>query len=113
MKYIFVGVVSALIATILGLFIYVVSLKSDISDLNEVRISLQKELASCQSAIDLQNEITLSKNAELNSYSDKINEIQARFNAKSKELDKALGNVKTCEDGMNYLKTMLNTLKGL
>lgn len=111
MKYAIIAIITALVSAIIGLLIYSNSLSNKLENIEKEKITLQNELSSCQSALSLQNTITTAKNNELSTYSETIKSIQEKYNKQSSDLDEALADVKTCEQGMNYLKAMLKKLK--
>lgn len=111
MKYAIIAIGTALLSAIIGLLIYSNSLSNKLETLEKDKIALQNELSSCQSALSLQNTITTAKNSELSTYTETIKTIQEKYNKQSADLDEALSDVKTCEQGMNYLKAMLKKLK--
>lgn len=61
--------------------------------------------------IHRQNEAIQSANETLKNYQGKIAELQKEYDAKLTMFQKQVKNIKTCEDGYNYLKTMLEELK--
>lgn len=58
-----------------------------------------------------QNEAIRQSNETLKNYQGKIAELQKEYDAKVTMFQKQVKNIKTCEDGYNYLKTMLEELK--
>lgn len=104
---------TALAALLLACIVYSIGVTKALKTARGLNSSLQISLANCEASLRVQNSAVKAANESLNNYEGKISEIQQNFNAKSKELDKALKSVKNCEQGMNYLKTMLNDLKGL
>lgn len=58
-----------------------------------------------------QNEAIQQSNETLKNYQGKIAELQKEYDAKLTMFQKQVKNIKTCEDGYNYLKTVLEELK--
>lgn len=58
-----------------------------------------------------QNEAILKANETLKSYQGKIAELQKEYDLKLSAYQRQIKSIKTCEDGYNYLKTMLEELK--
>ena len=105
--------IAALAALLLACAVYSVSVTKALSTQRALNSSLQILLTNCEATARVQNAAVKAANESLANYESKISDIQQQFNAKSKDLNAALKSVKTCEQGMNYLKTMLNELKGL
>ncbi len=105
--------IAVLAALLLACIVYSVGVTKALKTARGLNSSLQISLTNCEASLRVQNSAVKAANESLVNYEGKISEIQQNFNAKSKELDKALKSIKTCEQGMNYLKTMLNELKGL
>lgn len=105
--------IAALAALLLACLVYSIGITKALKTQQKLNSSLQISLTNCEATARVQNAAVKAANESLVNYESKISEIQQQFNAKSKELDKSLKSVKTCEQGMNYLKAMLNELKGL
>lgn len=58
-----------------------------------------------------QNEAIQQANGTLKNYQGKIAELQKEYDLKLSVYQRQVKNIKTCEDGYNYLKTMLEELK--
>lgn len=62
-----------------------------------------------KSHIDSQNEAVQKANEQLQGYETKIMELELDYQIKIKNFQKEIANVKTCEDGMKYLKKLLES----
>lgn len=105
------GIITALAAVLACLCLALWHAGSENKDLQAKLMQAQSELNKCQSALSVQNSLVVVKNAELTQYSDLVSQLQANYNTKQNELNNSLKSVKTCEQGMAYLKTMLQGLK--
>lgn len=63
--------------------------------------------------IEHQNAEIDKANETLKLYKGKIGELQKEYDTKIAIFQKQIKNIKTCEDGFNYLKNMLDDLKGI
>ena len=105
--------ITALAALLFACLVYSVGVTKALKTQQKLNSSLQISLTNCEATARVQNAAVKAANESLVNYEGKISEIQKQFNTKSKELNNSLKSVKTCEQGMNYLKTMLNELKRL
>lgn len=78
-------------------------------DAENKAIEAQYELVKAY--IQNQNEAISKANETLKNYQGKIAELQKEYDAKLSAYQKKIKSIKTCEDGYNYLKTMLEELK--
>jgi peptidoglycan hydrolase CwlO-like protein len=100
-------------AIIIGLIIGLIVLSSANDTLKEQNDILTRSLSNCNAALELQNAKVAEANAKLESFQNDIDKINKQYKAKSKELDKSIAQINTCESAMEYLKSSLIELKGL
>lgn len=77
------------------------------AQLNEANIKYELIKAH----IDSQNEAITKANEQLKGYETKIMELELDYKIKLQGFQKEIANVKNCEDGLKYLKNMLESLK--
>lgn len=104
MNYLAGGIYASIATIIIALAAYNQSLRSDLREC-EVTYELAKE------HIKQQNDSINAAHEQLISYEANITAIQESADKQLKSLQNRIKNVKTCEDGMNYLKDTLNRFK--
>ena len=107
MKYI-ISILSVLsVLTTLAAWYY----KKENSILSAESKTIEAQYELVKTHIHRQNEVIQQANETLKNYQGKIAELQKEYDAKLIMFQKQVKNIKTCEDGYNYLKTMLEELK--
>lgn len=102
-----IKILLAVSGTFMGALLYMVY------NLENQKEKLLYELHSCKSQLALQNTIIKQANEEMLVYSSMFYDIQNKYEQELKKQKASIANVKTCQDGMVYLKDMLSNLKGL
>ena len=83
--------------------------KNDYLNAEIKAVEAQYELVKTH--INQQNEAIQKANETLKNYQGKIAELQKEYDLKLSAYKKQIKSIKKCEDGYNYLKTMLEELK--
>ena len=71
---------------------------------------LQLQHISMESHIKAQNDMVLNAHSQIEQYKMKIQEIELEYILKLKGFEQELAKVKTCDDGLKYLKNTLEKL---
>lgn len=82
-----------------------------IKHLDAENMAYEAQYELIKAHIQRQNEAIRSANETLKNYQGKIAELQKEYDLKLSAYQRQIKNIKTCEDGYNYLKTMLEELK--
>ena len=107
MKYI-ISILSVLsVLTTLAAWYY----KKENSILSAESKTIEAQYELVKTHILRQNEAIRQSNETLKNYRGKIAELQKEYDLKLSAYQRQIKNIKTCEDGYNYLKTMLEELK--
>lgn len=107
MKYIITVLSALLVLTALAAWQF----QQRVKYLDAENKSYEAQYELVKSHISEQNEAIRQSNETLKNYQDKIAELRKEYDAKVTMFQKQVKNIKTCEDGYNYLKTMLEELK--
>ena len=107
MKYI-ISVLSALLfLTALAAWQF----QNEIKHLDSENKAIEAQYELIKTHILRQNEAIRQSNETLKNYRVKIAELQKEYDLKLTAYKKQIKSIKTCEDGYNYLKTMLEGIK--
>lgn len=98
---------------ILALVLYVGALQSENDELRANLQSSQLAYAIANVEIDRQNQTISLANKALANYSQKMSVIESDYNKTKANLITKIKEVKSCEDGMQYLTEMLESIRGL
>lgn len=107
MKYVITVLSALLVLTALAAWEF----QQTIKHLDAENKAYEAQYKLVKAHIHRQNEAIQSANETLKNYQGKIAELQKEYDAKLTMFQKQVKNIKTCEDGYNYLKTMLEELK--
>lgn len=109
MKYVIAILSAFLFASIAAVFSLMESKRVLNAELGEAKANYEL----VKTHIESQNKEIERANETLKLYQGKIGELQKEYDTKIAIFQKQMKNIKTCEDGFNYLKNMLDDLKGI